>query len=113
DEGNPDAIQQAEINSLMEKGVVNYVGHVNNVIDYVKDSSVFVLPSMYREGIPRSILEALSLGRAVITTDNVGCRETVIKNYNGILIEKNNVRELVSAMEFLFLNKDKIVEYGK
>lgn len=113
DEGNPDAIQQAEINSLMEKGVVNYVGHVNNVIDYVKDSSVFVLPSMYREGIPRSILEALSLGRAVITTDNVGCRETVIKDYNGILIKKNNVSELIKSMEFFWENKGLIVEYGK
>src|SRR5690606_37906967 len=113
DEGNPDAIQQAEINSLMEKGVVNYVGHVNNVIDYVKDSSVFVLPSMYREGIPRSILEALSLGRAVITTDNVGCRETVIKNYNGILIPKNSIEDLINAMSFLYNNRNKIIEYGQ
>lgn len=112
DEENPNAIQKEEIDLLMQKGIVNYVGHVNNVIDYVKDSSVFVLPSMYREGVPRSILEALALGRAIITTDNVGCRETVIKNYNGILVEKNNVSDLIKAMEFFCDNKDKIIEYG-
>lgn len=113
DEGNPNAIQKEEIDLLMQKGIVNYVGHVNNVIDYVKDSSVFVLPSMYREGIPRSILEALSLGRAIITTDNVGCRETVVKDYNGVLVEKNNVSDLIKAMEFFCENKGLIVEYGK
>lgn len=112
DEQNPNAIQKDEIDVLMQNGIVNYVGHVNNVIDYVKDSSVFVLPSMYREGVPRSILEALSLGRAIITTDNVGCRETVIKDYNGILIEKNNASDLIQAMEFFYHNKEAIIEYG-
>lgn len=113
DEGNPNAIQKDEIDVLMQKGIVRYLGHVNNVLDHVKDSSVFVLPSMYREGVPRSILEALSLGRAIITTDNVGCRETVVKDYNGILVEKNNVSELIKAMEFFCDNKEAIIEYGK
>ncbi|TDS65014.1 glycosyltransferase family 4 protein [Myroides indicus] len=113
DEGNPEAIQKEEYELLREKGFVNFTGHVNNVIDYVRESSVFVLPSIYREGVPRSILEAMALGRAIITTDNVGCRETVIKDYNGILIEKNNVSNLIEAMEFFCKNQDLIIEYGK
>lgn len=113
DEGNPFAIQREEINILSEQGIVEFIGHVDNVIDYIRDSSVFVLPSVYREGIPRSILEALSIGRPIITTDNVGCRETVVKDYNGILIEKNNVIELVKAMEFFYHNRESIIEYGK
>src|SRR5690606_6264775 len=113
DEGNPNAIQKEEIDVLMKKGTVTYLGHVDNVISYVSDSSVFVLPSMYREGVPRSILEALSLGRAIITTDNVGCRETVIKNYNGILIPKNSIEDLINAMSFLYNNRNKIIEYGQ
>lgn len=112
DEGNPNALTIEDVNDLKERGIVNFVGHVSNAIDYVKDSSVFVLPSMYREGVPRSILEALSLGRPIITTDNVGCRETVIRDYNGILIEKNNVNQLVEAMMFFINNVDKIIEYG-
>lgn len=113
DEGNPEAIQKEEYELLRKKGFVNFTGHVNNVIDYVRESSVFVLPSIYREGIPRSILEAMALGRAIITTDNVGCRETVIKDYNGILIKKNNVSNLIEAMEFFCKNQDLIIEYGK
>lgn len=113
DEGNPNAVQKEELDNLAQQGIVNFVGQVNNVIDYINDSSVFVLPSMYREGVPRSILEALSVGRPIITTDNVGCRETIIKEYNGVLIAKNNVQELIDAMEFFCNNKDKIIEYGE
>lgn len=112
DEENPYAIQKEEIDSLMSKGIVNYVGHVNNVLDYVKESSVFVLPSMYREGVPRSILEALSLGRAIITTDNVGCRETIEKDFNGILVKPNNVSDLVNAMTVFIEDRNKILEFG-
>lgn len=113
DQNNPNAISETEMKRLQDKGIVHFTGRVNNVIDYVKASSVFVLPSMYREGIPRSILEALSIGRAIITTDNVGCRETVEKGFNGILVEKNNTPELVEAMEFFCESPNKINEYGK
>ncbi|RZF58886.1 glycosyltransferase family 4 protein [Sphingobacterium corticibacterium] len=113
DEGNPNAIQKEEIDILMQKGIVAYLGHVDNVIEHVRDSSVFVLPSMYREGVPRSILEALSSGRAIITTDNVGCRETVLKDYNGVLIPRNSIEDLISAMTFFCNNRNKIIEYGE
>lgn len=109
---NPNSISQQEIDLLKETKIVEFTGKVNNVIDYINQSSVFVLPSMYREGVPRSILEALSVGRAIITTDNVGCRETVIKDYNGILVQKNSVEELVNAMCFFCNNPDIVIEYG-
>ena len=60
-------------------------GFVKNVDEWIKDSSVFVLPS-YREGVPRSTQEAMAVGRAVITTDVPGCRETVVDGLNGFLI---------------------------
>jgi len=110
---NPDAIQKEEIELLKEKNTIRYLGYVDNVIDLVKKSSVFVLPSTYREGVPRSILEALSTGRPIITTDNVGCRETVVKDYNGVLIKKDDLVELVSAMCFFCDNRSLIIEYGK
>ncbi|MGL5235575.1 MAG: glycosyltransferase family 4 protein [Empedobacter falsenii] len=109
---NPNSISKEEIDQLKALNLVEFTGKVNNVVDYINNCSVFVLPSMYREGVPRSILEALSVGRAVITTDNVGCRETVIKDYNGILVKKNSVDELVDAMQFFCDNPDKIIEYG-
>ena len=113
DKGNPNAIQEDEINTLMQQGVVNFLGHVPNIEHYVRNSSVFVLPSMYREGVPRSILEALSIGRPIITTDNVGCRETVVPLYNGVLIPKNNVDALIDGMEYFCKNREAIVEFGK
>lgn len=113
DINNPNSISQQEIDELKLLNIVEFTGKVYNVVDYINNCSVFVLPSMYREGVPRSILEALSVGRAVITTDNVGCRETVIKDYNGILVKKNSVDELVDAMQFFCDNPDKIIEYGK
>src|SRR5690606_34273733 len=85
---NPDAIQKEEIELLKEKNTIRYLGYVDNVIDLVKKSSVFVLPSTYREGVPRSILESLSTGATIITTDYVGCRETVVKDYNVVLIKR-------------------------
>jgi len=109
---NPNSITQTEIDELKSLDVVEFTGNVNNVKDYINQSSIFVLPSMYREGVPRSILEALAVGRPIITTDNVGCRETVIKDYNGILVKKNSVDELVYAMQFFCDNPEKIIEYG-
>lgn len=63
-----------------------------------------MLPSYYREGIPRSILEAMSMGKAIITTDNVGCRETVENGKNGLLVEVKSVDSLINAMETLIKN---------
>lgn len=112
DENNPDAISQQEVNILKSTNIVEFTGQTNDVKKYLKKSSVFVLPSMYREGVPHSILEALAVGRAIITTDNVGCRETVIKDYNGFLVEMNNVHQLVAAMEDFIQNRDMIKTFG-
>lgn len=109
---NPNSITEAEIEELKSLNIVEFTGNVNNVKDFINSSSVFVLPSMYREGVPRSILEALAVGRPIITTDNVGCRETVIKDYNGFLIKKNSSEELIKAMKFFCDNPDEIINYG-
>jgi glycosyltransferase involved in cell wall biosynthesis len=72
-----------------------------------------VLPSSYREGVPRIILEAMSMGRAIITTDSPGCRETVIDGKTGFLIKPKSTDELVSAMLKFVKNKDLIDKMGK
>src|SRR5690606_24792561 len=109
---NPNSISEDEVNLLKQQNIVEFTGKVNNVKDFLNKCSVFVLPSMYREGIPRSILEALSVGRAIITTNNVGCRETVIEGYNGFLVAKNSVEDLVKTMSFFCDNPNKIIEFG-
>jgi len=74
---------------------------VLNVAEYLKQSHVFVLPSYYREGVPRSTQEAMAAGLAVITTNVPGCRETVIDNENGLLVPPHDVDALVAAMQKL------------
>jgi glycosyltransferase involved in cell wall biosynthesis len=111
-ENSPSAIKLERLSNLHDKKVIIYHGPQNNVSEHLFKCDVFVLPTYYREGIPRSILEALSVGLPIITTNTAGCKETVLEKQNGILIEPNNLDELVSAMEFFLSNKSKIKEMG-
>lgn len=99
---NPEAITPAELQQWVDEGSIRYLGETRDVRPFLRDCSVFVLPSYYREGIPRSILEALSTGRAVITTDLPGCRDTVIEGWNGFRVPPNAPDSLARAI-FRFL----------
>lgn len=94
---NPDAISQKELDQWIEAGTLNFLGRMLDVKPALTACSVFVLPS-YREGTPRAVLEAMSMGRAIITTDAPGCRETVCDGDNGFLIPVKSVDALVNAM---------------
>ncbi|MGA4439883.1 glycosyltransferase family 4 protein [Psychrobacter pocilloporae] len=95
---NPDAIEQRELDAWIDDGLVNFLGKLTDVKPAIADSSVYVLPS-YREGTPRTVLEAMAMGRAVITTDAPGCRETVTDGINGFLVPVKSVDGLTEAME--------------
>ena len=91
---------------------MEYPGHVNNVPEWIANSSVFVLPSYYREGVPRSTQEAMAIGRAVITTDVPGCRETVVDGINGFLVEKWNPQALAEKMIYFIEHPEEIAIMG-
>lgn len=109
---NPDAISQQELDSWINEGVVNYKGKLSDVRPAIASSSVYVLPS-YREGTPRTVLEAMAMGRAVITTDAPGCRETVTDGVNGRLVPVKSVQELADAMLELLNRPELILQYGE
>src|SRR6185369_10911720 len=94
---NPDAIRQSELDVWVADGTVEYLGRLSDVRDAIAACTVYVLPS-YREGTPRTVLEAMAMGRAVITTDAPGCRETVIDGQNGFLVPVKSVVALAEAM---------------
>ena len=94
---NPDAISADELASWVNDGVVRYTGRLDDVRDEIADCSVYVLPS-YREGTPRTVLEAMAIGRPVITTDAPGCRETVLPGENGFLVAVKDSSGLADAM---------------
>ncbi|EAU5040380.1 glycosyltransferase family 1 protein, partial [Salmonella enterica] len=112
DPANPGSLKQNELDTIIKEEIINYVGYVNDVSHWLSKSSVFVLPS-YREGFPRSTQEAMAIGRAVITTDVPGCRDTVVNNSNGFLIQRWSSDALAEAMEKFILSKELIRDCGK
>lgn len=105
DEKNPSGITKAEIDEWEKKGFITYLGFSDNVENYLKEADCVVLPSYYREGVPKSLLEAAAIGRPIITTDNVGCREVVDDGINGFLCVPDSTQNLASTME-KFINTD-------
>lgn len=111
DSSNPGALQQSELDKLISLNIINYPGQVDNVQKWIAASDVFVLPS-YREGVPRSTQEAMAIGRAIITTDVPGCRETVVDGVNGFLVEKWNPEALAEKMIYFIENPKQIKIMG-
>ena len=127
---NPNSIKKEELVSWQREGIINYVGYAEDVRPLFRDCHVYVLPSFYREGTPRTVLEAMSTGRAIITTDMPGCRETVDKpigasnwkmeeysnklkiGRNGIMVIPKDIESLVSGMEFFLKHPEQIAIMG-
>lgn len=111
DEKNPFALKRSELNDLLAQGVVIYPGFVDNVSEWIRESSVFVLPS-YREGFPRSTQEAMTIGLPVITTDVPGCRDTVIDGVNGFVVPPFDSVGLAEKMIYFIENPNEIRSMG-
>ncbi|WP_458774904.1 glycosyltransferase family 4 protein [Desulforhopalus sp. 52FAK] len=109
---NPDSISTQEILKWERDGEIEYMGHLDDVRPAIADCSVYVLPS-YREGTPRTVLEAMAMGRPIITTDAPGCRETVVEGSNGLLVPVKKVQELAKAMELFIEDPNLIARMGK
>lgn len=112
DSENPGGLSAATLKQLVEDGLVIHPGHVSNVVDWITKADVFVLPSYYREGVPRSTQEAMAVGRTVITTDVPGCRETVIDGVNGFLVPPWSAQILSEKMIFLIEHPEYLEKMG-
>jgi glycosyltransferase involved in cell wall biosynthesis len=112
-DNHPSRIERTQIDGWQQQGIIEYLGAVKDVRPLIASASVFVLPSYYGEGIPRSILEAMAMGRPVVTTDTPGCRETVVDEENGYLVPAKDVIGLAEAMEKFILHPSLVVSMGK
>ncbi|MDI6774383.1 MAG: glycosyltransferase family 4 protein [Verrucomicrobiota bacterium] len=108
---HPAAIRERDVQIWVEEGTIEYLGRLDDVRPAIAAASVYVLPS-YREGTPRTVLEAMAMGRAVITTDAPGCRETVREGWNGLLAPPRNVEALAAAMEKLITDRSLVEAMG-
>lgn len=111
-DSNPSALQPGELQPYLSTGVIEYFGEQNDVRPFIAMCSAFILPS-YHEGTPKTVLEAMAMGRAIITSDAPGCRETVINGENGYLVEVKNIEAIANKMEYLILHPDICKEMGK
>lgn len=110
-DSNPNGIARGQVDQWVSEGIIEWQGHVP-VRPWLAQSSVFVLPSYYREGIPRSIQEAMASGRPIITTDAPGCRETVIDGLNGFLVPARDPAAVASAMNRFIAEPELISQMG-
>ena len=108
---NPTAVQESEISSWVESGLVKYFGKQEEILSFYQKCSVFVLPS-YHEGTPRTSLEAMAVGRPIITTDVPGCRETVIDGKTGYMVSVKDSYQLAEKMIQFITNPDLALEMG-
>jgi len=115
-EKNVDTINEELYDRLLNDGVIEYLGLVEDVRSFISDSSVVVLPSYYGEGVPRCLLEAMAMGRPIITCDSVGCRETVNKlkrKANGFLIPVKDAQVLANRMTYYIRHPSEIIRFGE
>lgn len=101
---SPDGISMAEVQSWVDEQRLTYKGETRDVRPAISRCDIYVLPS-YHEGMPRTVLEAMSMGRPILTTDVPGCRETVVNDVNGWLVPKGDAMALAERMQWFVDNR--------
>lgn len=109
---NPTAITATELGEWIASGDIEFLGKLEDVRPALSQCSVYVLPS-YREGTPRTVLEAMAMGRAVVTTDAPGCRETVCPEENGYIVPPRDALSLARKLMELIAKPDLLPGFGK
>jgi glycosyltransferase involved in cell wall biosynthesis len=112
DEDNKASVSTSLLKQWEDGDYFKWVGHKKDVFEMYKNSHIVVLPS-YREGIPKSLIEACAMGRPIITTNAIGCRECVDEGLNGYKVPIKDALSLAKAIERLITNPNKIIEMGK
>lgn len=107
DYGNPSSLTKQEFETLKRNPAIDCIGFKKDISPLLKEAHIFCLPSFYREGLPRVLVEACSSGLAIITTDTIGCKEAV-RNGNGFLIPPHDIEKLVQHIEFLIYNPNEL-----
>ncbi|MFS1439382.1 glycosyltransferase family 4 protein [Shewanella sp. 10N.286.48.A6] len=114
DVNNPSAVSNTEMQSWVAEGIINYLGVSDQVEVEIAEIDCMVLPSFYREGVPKSLLEAAAMGKPIVTTDNIGCRETVDHAVNGFLCDVRSTESLTKSLDMMInLSHEERLTMGK
>lgn len=109
---NPNSVSQEEVDTWVEQGVITALGHRDDIPELFAQSHIVTMPSFYGEGVPKVLIEAAACGRPIVTTDNPGCRDSVINEKTGLLVPIKNAEALAEALTVLLLDEGKRVEMG-
>ena len=109
---NPSEINLRELNKIKEKNYIEFIGYKKNISTLYANSNIVCLPS-YREGLPKSLIEAAAASRVVVTTDVPGCRDAIIPNKTGLLVPINDSKKLADALQWLIEHPLERIEMGK
>ena len=112
DERNPNVITKNELNNWKNEGLVDWLGEVDDVRPVVAGADIVALPSYYREGVPRVLLEAAAMGKPIITTDAIGCREVVEHGLTGLIVPVKDAQALAQSISLLLAHPEMRQEMG-
>jgi len=101
DVNNPTSLSREELRTAEENSIVKWLGYRIDIPHLIANSDIFCLPSYYREGLPRALVEASAAGCSIVTTDIPGCREVVVNGVNGILVPPRDTILLAGALRCL------------
>jgi glycosyltransferase involved in cell wall biosynthesis len=109
---NPQAIKKDEMDKLTDGDYIIWLGYRTDVRELLEQAHIVAFPSYYREGVPKSLIEACAVGRPIVTTNSIGCKDAVVDGYNGFLVAIKNSRALAEKLELLINNKQLRVNMG-
>jgi glycosyltransferase involved in cell wall biosynthesis len=112
DEGNPSSVTLEDISSWKKRGSVEFLGFRNDINTIYSNSNIVCLPSYYGEGLPKGLVEAAACGRAIITTDMPGCRDSILPDETGLLVAAKDELALADAIEVLVNDTEKRKKMG-
>jgi glycosyltransferase involved in cell wall biosynthesis len=113
DPGNPNSVTERELQQWKNEGTVKILGFRSDISNLFSNSNIVALPSFYGEGLPKVLIEAAACGRAIITTNNPGCREALIDGETGLVVPVKDATKLAEAIESLVLDKSKRALMGR
>ena len=110
---HPGTITKEQLDAVCDGEYIQWLGYRTDVRDLLKQCHIMVFPSYYMEGLPKNLIEADAIGRPIITSNSVGCKETLVDGYNGFLIQPKDVDVLTEKLDLLLSDKDLRVKMGK
>ena len=110
---HPGAITKEEIESVCDGKYIKWLGRREDIKELLQMCHVFAFPSYYKEGVPKSLIEAAAIGRPIVTTQNIGCKEVVVDGINGYLVPVKDAKSLAEKLKALIDDKETRIKMGR